>query len=86
MLRMENKYSKEHKKQHVEKVMQEIGLKECENTRIGNPGQEKGISGGERKRLAIACELLCNPPLLFCDEPTSGLDSFIAQSVVKSLQ
>jgi ABC-type multidrug transport system ATPase subunit len=86
MLRMDGRYSKEHKRQRVEEVMQEVGLKKCENTRIGSPGLDKGISGGEMKRLAVACELLTNPPLLFCDEPTSGLDSFMAQNVVESLQ
>ena len=41
------------------------------------------ISGGERKRLSVATELLMDPPLLFIDEPTSGLDSFMAESIVK---
>ncbi|CAG0919855.1 unnamed protein product, partial [Notodromas monacha] len=49
---------------------------------VGIPGRLKGISGGEMKRLAFACEVLTDPPLLFCDEPTSGLDSFMAQNVV----
>ena len=46
----------------------------------------KGISGGERRRLAFASEILTNPPLLFCDEPTSGLDSFMAMTIVESLR
>ncbi|EOD13137.1 hypothetical protein EMIHUDRAFT_464731 [Emiliania huxleyi CCMP1516] len=46
----------------------------------------RGISGGERKRLAIGCELLSDPRLLFLDEPTSGLDAFAAQQVVTSLR
>ena len=46
----------------------------------------KGISGGEMKRLAVACELLTDPQLIFCDESTSGLDSFMAQNVVESLR
>lgn len=41
-------------------------------------GDEKtrGISGGERKRLSIACQLFGTPSMIFCDEPTTGLDSF----------
>lgn len=66
----------------VEEVISELGLIKCANTRIGVPGRIKGISGGEMKRLAFACEVLTNPPLMFCDEPTSGLDSFMAQAVV----
>lgn len=47
---------------------------------------KKGISGGEKRRLAFASEVLTNPMILFCDEPTSGLDSFIALSVVECMK
>ena len=46
----------------------------------------KGISGGERRRLAFASEIITNPALLFCDEPTSGLDSFMAVTIVESMK
>ncbi len=45
-----------------------------------------GISGGERRRLAFASEIITNPGLLFCDEPTSGLDSFMAMSIVDCMK
>ena len=83
---MDQHFSSKEKARRVDELLQELGLKKCENTRIGVPGQMKGISGGEMKRLAIACELLTDPPLLFCDEPTSGLDSFMAQNVVETLR
>ena len=51
-----------------------------------NLGVRKTLSGGERKRLSLAQELMTDPKLLFCDEPTSGLDFATARRVVKSLQ
>lgn len=47
---------------------------------MGN-AKVRGLSGGECKRLAIGCELISSPSLLFLDEPTTGLDAFQAEKV-----
>jgi ABC-type multidrug transport system ATPase subunit len=85
-LKMYKKIPNHLRRERIEEVILELGLTKCENTRIGVPGRVKGISGGEAKRLSLACEILTNPPLLFCDEPTSGLDSFMAQNIVENLK
>jgi len=69
----------------VEEIIDEMGLRKCVETAVGSHGK-KGISGGERKRLSVGCELLANPRLLFLDEPTSGLDSSTACSIIKVLK
>lgn len=47
--------------------------------------RRRRLSGGERKRLSLASEMLSKPAVLFADEPTSGLDSFLAEEVVAKL-
>nr|QNH67970.1 ATP-binding cassette transporter subfamily G-like protein 4 [Brachionus plicatilis] len=87
MLRMEKTASYQEKKQRVEDLMLQLNLKKCESTVIGAPDLNlKGISGGERRRLAFATELITNPNLLFLDEPTSGLDSFMALTIVDCMR
>lgn len=86
MLRMDKELTDEERNMKIDEVIRELGLMKCANTTIGKPPRVRGISGGERKRLAVAAEVLTNPSLLFCDEPTSGLDSFMAESVVVCLK
>ena len=69
----------------VEWTMEEMGLQECADRPIGN-WHLRGISGGEKKRVSIAMEILTRPRLLFLDEPTSGLDSAASFSVIQTLR
>ncbi|KAG5224667.1 ABC transporter family member [Salix suchowensis] len=84
LLRLPKSLSKQEKTLVAESVISELGLTKCENTIIGN-GFTRGISGGERKRVSIAHEMLINPSLLILDEPTSGLDATAAYRVVLTL-
>ncbi|KAK6247729.1 hypothetical protein QUC31_019294 [Theobroma cacao] len=69
----------------VEGTIMEMGLQECADRLIGN-WHLRGVSGGEKKRLSIALEILTRPHLLFLDEPTSGLDSASAFFVIQTLR
>ena len=69
----------------IKDVLDELGLTNCADTRVGGISF-RGISGGERKRLSIAIELLKRPSVLICDEVTTGLDSCTALSIVQTLQ
>ncbi|GMT24052.1 hypothetical protein PFISCL1PPCAC_15349, partial [Pristionchus fissidentatus] len=85
-LRLPENLSEDDRTQRVDSVVRQMNLTDCQNTIIGIPGRVKGISIGEKKRLAFASEVLTDPPILFCDEPTSGLDSFMASQVVTALK
>lgn len=71
--------------ERIEKVLKELGLYEIRDIAVGNPLNKK-ISGGQRKRLNIALELIREPLVLFVDEPTSGLSSKDSENVMSLLK
>ncbi|XP_054798677.1 ABC transporter G family member 23 isoform X2 [Prosopis cineraria] len=68
----------------VETLMQELGLLHVADSYVGDD-ENRGISGGERKRVSIGSDMIHNPPILVLDEPTSGLDSSSALQVIELL-
>jgi len=66
-------------------LLRKLNLVGIADSRVGDI-DERGISGGERKRLSVALQLLGDPKFLVADEPTSGLDSFQATQVVQLLR
>jgi energy-coupling factor transporter ATP-binding protein EcfA2 len=75
------------KNKRVMEVMGQLGIMGIKDQLIGTSEDNgvRGISGGEKRRVGIACELVTSPSILFLDEPTSGLDSFNAYNVVECL-
>ncbi len=69
----------------VMRTLQSIGLLEIKEMVVGNPLNKK-ISGGQRKRLNIALELIREPSVLFLDEPTSGLSSRDSENIMDLLK
>ena len=70
--RLPNDYSDEEINARVEQTLRDLGLEAVKNLQIGKP-EKKVLSGGQRKRVNIALELVTDPVILFLDEPTSGL-------------
>ncbi|KAJ2799010.1 hypothetical protein H4R20_004605 [Coemansia guatemalensis] len=74
-------YSLQDKQERVSTVMRQLRLSHIKDSRIGGDG-ERGVSGGERKRVSIGAELVTDPTMLVLDEPSSGLDSSSAEMVI----
>ncbi len=79
------KTSKEDLQKLVDKTLVNLGLQDIQDLKVGTP-YNKLISGGQRKRLNVALELLREPSVLFVDEPTSGLSSRDSENVMDLLR
>uniref|UniRef100_M4CDF3 ABC transporter domain-containing protein n=2 Tax=Brassica campestris TaxID=3711 RepID=M4CDF3_BRACM len=74
------------KEERVESLLRDLGLVLVQDSFVGEGDEEdRGVSGGERKRVSIAVEMIRDPPILLLDEPTSGLDSRNSLQVVELL-
>ncbi|XP_022162902.1 protein scarlet-like [Myzus persicae] len=79
-LKVSRKTTKIELKEHIDKIISTLGMTKFLDTRISF------LSGGERKKIALAVQLLNDPPILFCDEITTGLDSYSAAHIVNTLK
>lgn len=80
-----NNFGEARIREEVEKILNDLDLYEIKDLKVGSP-VNKVISGGQRKRLNIALELIREPTILFVDEPTSGLSSVDAETVMNMLK
>ena len=71
--------------QRIDRVLTSLGIHDKKHTIIGSP-EHKVLSGGQRKRVNIAMELINDTPVIFLDEPTSGLSSYDAEGVIRLLK
>jgi ABC-type multidrug transport system ATPase subunit len=65
----------------IDGLLDAFGLRGQKDTLIGTPIRS-GISGGQKRRVSVASQLITAPKLLFLDEPTSGLDSVASLEVI----
>jgi ABC-type multidrug transport system ATPase subunit/pSer/pThr/pTyr-binding forkhead associated (FHA) protein len=77
-------YSEEEIDRRVSTTLQQLGLDSVKHLQIGKP-EKKVLSGGQRKRVNIAMELVTDPVIMFLDEPTSGLAADDTTALVQLL-
>lgn len=69
----------------VERVIESLGLQNVRDSLVGTV-EQRGISGGQRKRVNVGLEMVMEPSLLILDEPTSGLDSSSSLLLLRALR
>jgi len=84
-LRLGKHLSDNERDEHIQNILNSLQLSEAQDVLIGSP-EKKGISGGQRKRVNMAQELITEPYIFFLDEPTSGLDPQSDSDVMDMLQ
>lgn len=84
-IRLPESLTEKQKRQRMDEIVDALDIRKCLKTVIGDVFV-RGISGGEKKRVSIACELLTDPDIMLLDEPTSGLDSSTACSLMQRLK
>ncbi|KFY21692.1 hypothetical protein V493_07191 [Pseudogymnoascus sp. VKM F-4281 (FW-2241)] len=85
VLRLPSHMTTTEKHNRAEAILLKMGLKDCADNVVGSD-VIKGISGGEKRRVTIAVQILTDPRVLLLDEPTSGLDAFTAASIMDVLR
>ena len=86
LLRLPRDMSADEINKRVEMVLIELGIQHLGDSQVGGSGKIRGISGGERRRVTIAMELVTDPSIIVLDEPTSGLDSYTAMTLIRCLR
>ncbi|WAQ98346.1 AB22G-like protein [Mya arenaria] len=84
-LRLPETMAEEEKRTVIEEIVDVLDMRKCLHTIIGDIFV-RGLSGGEKKRASIACELLTDPDILLLDEPTSGLDASTALTLMQQMR
>ena len=82
-----SKKRRKRKQDAADAIVDALGLQRARDVPVGGAFAffGRGVSGGERKRVAVAVEMLTEPSVLILDEPTSGLDATVALRLVRTL-
>ncbi|GLA60598.1 hypothetical protein AtubIFM54640_001077 [Aspergillus tubingensis] len=80
-LSLPSSVTKVQRKERIHSLLQAFGIQNQASTLVGTPIR-KGISGGQKRRVSVASQLMTCPKILFLDEPTSGLDSSASFEVI----
>ncbi|KAL2644835.1 hypothetical protein R1flu_012422 [Riccia fluitans] len=86
LLRLPDAIPRREKMAFAECTIEDMGLTECADMRVGGSFHRSGLNAGEKRRLSIALELLMRPPIIYLDDPISGLDSASALCLMARLK